>query len=396
MDSMEKAVAHNMEYSLSMPLFRITVNVNPKNLIVASKANGFSLTVTLAKAAGLAIQQHPKVNWVYQHEDRVLERDQVDIGLAVETEGMGLVVPVLRDVLNKDMSALTAVWKDLVGRARNRRLKPDEYSNPTFTISNMGMMGVALFDAIPVPGTSAIFAISSAGSEGMPVTMTADHRIVNGADAAKFLNTFKNLVEQPDWLGGGTAVPASGDKAMSGIPQGDWDYDVVVIGGGPGGEDAARDLVQHGKKVAMINDAPFPGGECLWRGCIPSKAWRAAADRVRDRKHDSHLGVQGTTKAELSWSKLEKTRRHILETRGGMALKTDKGVKIDVIHGFARFESDHSVSIDTSGNSDDPHMRAEPGDNKKTKKIYRLVPLLLLRARRRWCRRSRAPTARAY
>jgi dihydrolipoamide dehydrogenase len=119
----------------------------------------------------------------------------------------------------------------------------------------------------------------------------------------------------------------------------------------------------------MVNDAPFPGGECLWRGCIPSKAWRAAADRIRDRVNDEHLGVMGTTKAKLDWEKLEKTRRNILETRGSMALKTDKGVKIDVIQGFASFENDHSLFVDTSGNSDDPHQRAIVGKSPKGNKI---------------------------
>jgi len=360
MDAMEKAVAHSMVYSLSMPLFRVTVHVHPESLLTAAKDAGSSLTVALAKATALAIAKHPKVNSVYQHEDRIVEREQIDIGLAVETEGMGLVVPVLRDVGGKDLATLNSEWKDLVNRARLRRLKPEEYSNPTFTISNMGMLGVSQFDAIPAPGTSAIFAIATGSPQGMPVTITADHRIINGADAAKFLNTFKGYVEAPQrWVAGTGA--ASAPRSPAGIPEGDWDFDVVVLGGGPGGEDCARELAQHGKRVALINDAPLPGGECLWRGCIPSKTWRAGADRIRDRRHDARLGVLGTDQPRLDWKALEKTRRQVLESRGDMALKTDKGMRVEYVQGFARFDSDHSVVVDSSGNSDDPHQRATPG-----------------------------------
>ncbi|TCK19098.1 dihydrolipoamide dehydrogenase [Thiogranum longum] len=349
MNKLEKAISDAMTSSLSMPTFHVTAHIKLGALIKASKAQGASVTVTIARACAMAMQQYPKMNWCYQPQDKLIERSNVDIGMAVSADGGGLVVPVLRNCESRDLADLGEDWKDLVGRARKRRLKPEEYTGSTFQISNMGMFGVSHFDAIATPGIAAILAISANTEQGSPFTITADHRVVNGAEVALYLNALKELIEQPDsWMG--PSGPA--------IPEGNWDYDVVVVGGGPGGEDCARDLVAHGLKVAMINDSPLPGGECLWRGCIPSKAWRAAADRIRDRLHDSHLGIT-PGKPKLDWKALETTRRKVLETRGDMALKTDKGVKIKYIQGFGRFVDDHTVFVDTSGNQADPHTRAE-------------------------------------
>lgn len=142
-----------------------------------------------------------------------------------------------------------------------------------------------------------------------------------------------------------TTMQDAAAQSVPPIPVGDWDVQVAIIGGGPGGEDCARDLADHGLKVAMINNAPLPGGECLWRGCIPSKAWRHAADLMRDRARDPDKGVVGTHRPRLDWATLEAHRKNVLRTRGELALKADKSIKIDVRQGFASFLDPHSLKI---------------------------------------------------
>jgi dihydrolipoyl dehydrogenase len=349
MTSMEKAVSHAMTASLTLPTFNVTVNIDMAKLTVAAKARNVSVTVAIAKACSIAMKNFPRMNWAYQPVDKLVERPNHDFGLAVKSDDGGLVVPILHGIERNGLAQLQAAWNDIVPRARLRKLTPTEFANPTFTISNMGMFGVSHFTAIPTPGIAAILAIAANGPQGTPFTITADHRVLNGADVAAYLVHLKQTIEAPEaWIEGGTVGVASAAKQAPlalGIPEGSWDYPVVIVGGGPGGEDCARELADHGIRVAMVHDEPFPGGECLWRGCIPSKAWRAAADRIRDRAHDGAIGIIGTEKPELKWEQVEKHRRGVQQARGEMALKTDKGMKINVLEGFGEFADAHALKV---------------------------------------------------
>ncbi|HYP67279.1 MAG TPA: FAD-dependent oxidoreductase [Thiobacillaceae bacterium] len=342
MTSMEKAVSHAMTASLTLPTFNVTVNIDMARLTAAAKARKVSVTVAIAKACSVAMADFPRMNWAYQPVDKLVERPNHDFGVAVKSADGGLVVAILHGIEHKGLEELQTSWNDLVPRARARKLAPAEFANPTFTISNMGMFGIAHFTAIPTPGIAAILAIAANGPQGTPFTLTADHRVLNGADVASYLMQLKQTIEAPEtWMEGAGA----GIVEAPPIPEGNWDYPVVIVGGGPGGEDCARDLADHGMKVAMVHNEPFPGGECLWRGCIPSKAWRAAADRIRDRGHDGQIGVTGTDRPAMNWQQVETHRRGVQQARGEMALKTDKGMKINVIEAFGEFIDAHTLRI---------------------------------------------------
>ncbi|MCK7496283.1 MAG: FAD-dependent oxidoreductase [Comamonadaceae bacterium] len=353
MTSMEKAVSHAMTASLTLPTFNATMNISTAALTAAAKAGKVSVTVAIAKACSVAMAKFPRMNWAYQPVDKLVERSNHDFGVAVTSNDGGLVVPILHGIEKKSLATLQGDWAGLVERARVRKLAPAEYANPTFTISNMGMMGVSHFTAIPTPGIAAILAIAANGAQGTPFTLTCDHRVLNGAEVALYLGcaeadhrSARSLDQRRRRVAESVGTAATTSAPVSPIPEGNWDVPVVVVGGGPGGEDCARDLADHGVKVMMVNNEPFPGGECLWRGCIPSKAWRAAADTIRNRAHDAEMGVDGTNTPKLNWEQSRKAPPLGARTsRGEMALKADKGMKIDVREGFGEFVDAHTLKI---------------------------------------------------
>ena len=209
-NTLQKAVNKNMESSLSVPCFRVGYSINTDKLdsfYKTVKQNGVTMTAILVKAVANALKNHPQVNSSYS-EDGISYPEEINVAVAVAMEDGGLITPVLKDPNKTDLFELSREWKDLVKRSRTKQLEPEEYSTGTFTLSNLGMFGVDRFDAILPPGTGAILAIAAskptvvAGNNGsisvkkvMQVNLTADHRVIYGADGAAFLKDLANLIE---------------------------------------------------------------------------------------------------------------------------------------------------------------------------------------------------------
>ena len=209
-NTLQAAVNRNMVASLAIPTFRVGYTIETNNLdklYKQVKSKGVTMTALLAKAVALTLAKHPNVN-TYYSDAGVNHPGGINIAVAVSMPDGGLITPVLQNADNLDLYSLSRMWKDLVERARIKQLQPQEYSSGTFTISNLGMLGVDRFDAILPPGTGAILAVGASQSqvvateEGtfairrqMQVNMTADHRVIYGADAANFLKDLALLLE---------------------------------------------------------------------------------------------------------------------------------------------------------------------------------------------------------
>jgi len=200
-----------------VPHFYATVEVRMDALMALRKQlneqladDGIKLSVNdfVMKAVAVAVRGYPNLNAIYTTSGVELH-EQVDMAMAVALD-QGLITPVVRDASNKGLAAISREAKDLASRAREGKLKPDEYQGGTITVSNMGMFGIDSFTAIINPPQAAIVAVSSIekrpifDDEGnvvpaqlMKLTLSADHRVANGRDGALYMAEVKRVLENP-------------------------------------------------------------------------------------------------------------------------------------------------------------------------------------------------------
>jgi pyruvate dehydrogenase E2 component (dihydrolipoamide acetyltransferase) len=217
---MRKAIARRLSQSkFTAPHFYLQVDVDMEEaatfrerLNALSEKQGtakVSFNDLITKACGVALRQHPYVNasWVEEAgELRFHARAHVAVAVAIEE---GLITPVVRDADQKGLARIAAETRDLATRARDKKLQPEEYEGSTFTTSNLGMFGIEGFTAIINPPNSCILAIGAIRDEPvvkdgavvpgkrMKLTLSCDHRVVDGAAGAAFLTAVKGYLEQP-------------------------------------------------------------------------------------------------------------------------------------------------------------------------------------------------------
>uniref|UniRef100_A0A0A9DTH7 Pco128534b n=1 Tax=Arundo donax TaxID=35708 RepID=A0A0A9DTH7_ARUDO len=210
--TIQGAVSKNMVESLAVLTFRVGYTITTDaldQLYKKIKSKGVTMTALLAKATAMELVQHPVVNSSCRDGKSFTYNSSINIAVAVAMDG-GLITPVLQDADKVDIYSLSRKWKELVDKARTKQLQPHEYNSGTFTLSNLGMFGVDRFDAILPPGTGAIMAVGASqptvvgtkdGRIGiknqMQVNVTADHRVIYGADLAAFLQTLSKIIEDP-------------------------------------------------------------------------------------------------------------------------------------------------------------------------------------------------------
>ena len=210
-----KTIARRLAESIGpIPTFYLTAEfdlskVTELRAAMADFGDAYKVSVNdvILKATATALAQHPEVNahWL---GDRIRQFDRVHLGMAVATDD-GLIVPVIFDAHTKRMSEISREAKELATRARERKLKPEEFTGSTFSVSNLGMFGIDQFTAIINPPECGILAIGAATDQVvlhdgavttrkvLRVTMSCDHRAVDGAVGAKFLQTLRRMLENP-------------------------------------------------------------------------------------------------------------------------------------------------------------------------------------------------------
>jgi len=222
LSGMRKVIAQRLVESLGpVPHFYLTIDINAGPLMEAREelksagegADAAKITVNdfVLKAAVMAAVKVPRVNASFD-DDAIVQYADVDLGVAVAIED-GLLTPVIRAAQDKSLREVSALAKDLAHRARNKRMKPEEFQGGTFTVSNLGGMGVDSFSAVINPPQGFILAVGKVTKipivddcdqvmvgHRMSITMSCDHRVIDGALGAEYLKELRHLLENPALL----------------------------------------------------------------------------------------------------------------------------------------------------------------------------------------------------
>jgi pyruvate dehydrogenase E2 component (dihydrolipoamide acetyltransferase) len=211
---MRKVIARRLsESKFTNPHFYETIDIDMKAAFAARKAMNeandvrISFNDIVVKACAIALTRHPAINssWL---DDIIMQHGDVNAAVAVAIDE-GLMTPVINHADKKGLAEISAETKQLAGLAKDRKLQPDQMEGSTFTISNLGMFGIEEFTAIINPPNACILAVGAirdipviengaiVPGKRMKVTLSSDHRVVDGAKAAQFLNTVRSLIENP-------------------------------------------------------------------------------------------------------------------------------------------------------------------------------------------------------
>ncbi len=217
LDGMRKTIARRLTESFrDVPHFPLTIDIELDGLLAArAKINSLlegqgvkvSVNDIVIKAAAVALKRVPEANASYTPEGIAMHK-HADIAVAVAIDG-GLITPIIRAAETKGLAQISAEMKDLAARAKAKKLKPEEFQGGTFSVSNLGMFGIKAFSSIINEPQGAIMSVGAgeqrpvvkngqlAVATVMTVTLTCDHRVVDGAVGARFLAAFKPLIEEP-------------------------------------------------------------------------------------------------------------------------------------------------------------------------------------------------------
>jgi pyruvate dehydrogenase E2 component (dihydrolipoamide acetyltransferase) len=216
-DAVTKIAAKRLSESFrDIPHFPLNMDCNIDALLAfrsrlnAAAPEGVKVSVNdiLIKACGVALKRVPSANASWIEDGRIALHKHADVSMAVAIEG-GLITPIIVDADTKGLAAISIETKDLAARARTRKLKPQEFQGGTFSLSNLGMFGISSFASIINPPQGMIMSVGAGQKRPvvidgeltvatmMTVTLTCDHRVVDGATGAKWLNAFKGFIEDP-------------------------------------------------------------------------------------------------------------------------------------------------------------------------------------------------------